>query len=166
MATSRPSQALPVAREVLANLIYGPSYVSLDYALAYYGLIPERVEDVTSVTTGKSRRFATPFGVFTYRPMSLRRYSPGILIEGQGEQRFLIASPEKALVDKIWCDKRLKVSRIDDFADYLYEDLRMDPKRAASLNVERLALIAAAFKSRKITMLVRFITHHAGTPDE
>ena len=52
----------PWSREVLANLIYGPSYISLDYALAYYALIPERVEEVTSVTLSRSRRFDTPLG--------------------------------------------------------------------------------------------------------
>jgi predicted transcriptional regulator of viral defense system len=55
------------SRELLANLIYGPSYVSLDFALQHYGMIPERVEAVTSVTTGRSRRFSTPIGLFTYR---------------------------------------------------------------------------------------------------
>ena len=50
----------PIRREVLANLIYGPSYVSLDSALSYNGMIPERIENVTSVTTGENRRFDTP----------------------------------------------------------------------------------------------------------
>ena len=47
--------------EVLANLIYGPSYVSYEYALTYYGLIPERVFEVTSATTQKNKMFNTPF---------------------------------------------------------------------------------------------------------
>jgi len=64
----------PFSREVLANMIYGPSYVSLDYALHYYGLIPERVEAVTSVTSGRSRRFSTPVGLFIYRMIPLRAY--------------------------------------------------------------------------------------------
>ena len=63
----------PLSREHLANLIYGPSYVSLDYALSHYGLIPERVENVTSVTTGEKRRFNTPFGDFTYQPLHPHR---------------------------------------------------------------------------------------------
>ena len=44
----------PYSKELLANLVYGPSYVSLDYALAYHGLIPERVEALTSVTPNRS----------------------------------------------------------------------------------------------------------------
>ena len=54
----------PFSREVLANLLYGPSYVSLDSALHHHGLIPERPEEVMSVTCGRSRRFATPVGPF------------------------------------------------------------------------------------------------------
>ena len=50
----------PFSREILANLLYGPSCVSLDYALHYHGLIPERVEAVTSVTTKRGARFNTP----------------------------------------------------------------------------------------------------------
>ena len=53
------------SREVLANLLYGPSYISLEYALQHHGLIPEAVETLTSVTTGRSRQFRTPLGAFT-----------------------------------------------------------------------------------------------------
>ena len=60
----------PLSRELLANLIYGPSYISLEYALSYHGLIPERVSTVTSVALGRSRKFDTPLGTFTYRSLS------------------------------------------------------------------------------------------------
>jgi hypothetical protein len=156
----------PVVRELLANLIYGPSYVSLDYALSYHGLIPERVEDITSVTTGKPRSFQTPLGVFSYRQMPPARYAPGITFAGEAEGRFLIACPEKALVDKVWCDKRLRATKLDDFSAYLFEDLRVDAGRLASLNQASLDIIAAAFASRKIDMLVRFIERHRGTSHE
>jgi len=152
-----------ISRELLANLIYGPSYVSLDYALSYHGLIPERVEDVTSVTTGKARRFQTPFGVFTYRPLPPDRYAPGITLAGELPGRFLIACPEKALVDKVWCDKRFKPVRMDDYAAYLLEDLRVDRDRLSALDPARLQAVASAFDSRKIDRLVRFILHSTGT---
>ena len=147
----------PVIREQLANVIYGPSYVSLDYALSYYGMIPERVEEVTSVTTGKARRFETPFGVFSYRPLPVERYEPGITFGGSAPSRFLIASPEKALVDKVWCDKRFKPTRQADLNDYLISDLRIDPSRLAGLNPSMLAQLASTYRSRRITMLVRVL---------
>lgn len=152
----------PVVRELLANLIYGPSYVSLDYALSYHGLIPERVEDVTCVTTGRPRRFETPFGVFTYRPLPPHRYAPGVLLAGEPEAQFLIASPEKAIVDKVWCDKRIKAPSEKDFADYFFQDLRIDEERIRSLDLERLDQIASAFSSRKISTLMKFIRSTKG----
>lgn len=152
----------PLSRELLANLIYGPSYVSLDYALSHYGMIPERVENVTSVTTGESRRFSTPFGVFTYRHLPPRRYAPGISWSGKGDVSYLIASPEKALVDKVWTDKGFISTKPKDFNTYLFKDLRMDEQRLSSLDADRLANIAGAFASRKITMLTRCLGRPGG----
>ena len=57
----------PYSRELLANLIYGPSFVSLDSALSFHGLIPERVEALMSVTTKRPKSFDTPIGSFIYR---------------------------------------------------------------------------------------------------
>ena len=152
----------PLSREHLANLIYGPSYVSLDYALSHYGLIPERVENVTSVTTGENRRFSTPLGTFTYRPLPPRRYAPGIRWAGAGDTHYLMASPEKALVDKVWTDKRFSPASLTDFDAYLFEDLRVDEQRLSSLDPDRIAAIARAFASRKINMLARYLARRTG----
>lgn len=151
-----------LSRELLANLIYGPSYVSLDYALSHYGMIPERVEDVTSITTGENRRFTTPFGVFTYRFLSPHRYAPDVRWAGEGDTRYLMASPEKALVDKVWTDKRFSPINLKDFDAYLLEDLRMDEQRLSLLNNDRLAAIAHAFASGKINMLLRCVAQRTG----
>ncbi len=62
------------SHEHLANLIYGPSYISLDYALHTYGLIPERVETVTSVTLDRTKSFSTPVGNFSFRKIGLKAY--------------------------------------------------------------------------------------------
>ncbi len=147
----------PISRELLANLIYGPSYVSMDYALSYHGLIPERVETVTSVTTGRSRQFETPFGTFTYRRLTENRYALGALLEQSGKVSFLMASPEKALADKVWADKRFSGIRISDFETYLVDDLRIDPSRLASLERGRLEAIDSASDSQKIRLLVRYL---------
>ena len=53
--------------EVLANLIYGPSAISLSYALAFYGMIPERVSTITSITPKRCKKFGTPVGLFFIR---------------------------------------------------------------------------------------------------
>jgi len=147
----------PISREYLANLIYGPSYVSLDYALSHHSLIPERVATVTSVTTGRSREFETPFGMFSYRMLCGSRYSMGAMLEMTGRPPFLIATPEKALADKVWTDKRFSGQRLADYEPYLFEDLRLDRDLALTLDDQRWQDIAAVFDSIKIHNLVRYL---------
>jgi len=147
----------PISREQIANLIQGPSYVSLEYALAYHGLIPERVEVVTSVTTRRSRRFATPLGAFTYRSLLETRYATGAVLEPAGKTTFLIATPEKALADKVWTDKGFSGERLSDFAPYLLEDLRIDDAALSLLSASRLRAVAHAYSSAKIYRLIRYL---------
>lgn len=156
----------PLNRELLANLIYGPSYVSLDSALSYHGMIPERVENVLSATTRRTRRFVTPFGVFAYRSFPCARYAPGVQWMGEGAARYLVASPEKALIDKIWADMRFKPANRREVEAYLMEDLRMDRMRLAALDMDRLVRIAGAFGSKKVDLLVRVLIRLKGAAHE
>lgn len=156
----------PIVREYLANLIHGPSYISLDFALSHHGLIPERVTEVTSVTPQRPREFDTPFGIFSYRRLNARRYALGATLEKVGAATFLIANAEKALADKVWTDKRFSGSRVGDFEDYLFEDLRVDREIASRLDISRLEGIARAYRSVKVDNLVRFLVRSRRTPHE
>ena len=156
-AFAAPLRRQPIVREQLANLIYGPSYVSLDSALNYHGLIPERVEAVTSVTTGRSRHFDTPFGTFSYQMLAATRYAVGALLLPEKAPSFLMASPEKALADKLWTDKRFAGTRVGDFGPYLLDDLRIDPQALRALGTARLDAIGQAYDSPKIGNLLRFL---------
>ncbi len=147
----------PICRELLANLIHGPSYVSLEYALSFHGLIPERVEVVTSVCTGRSRRFGTAVGTFTYRSLTAERYSWGAEVVSTQSGSFLMASPAKALADKVWTDKRFAGARTSDFESYLFEDLRIDREQLATMRCRDLMEAAGACGSPKIRRLARFI---------
>lgn len=148
----------PFSREILANMIYGPSYVSLDYALHYHGLIPERVEAVTSVTCGRGRRFSTPVGLFIYRVVPMRAYQIGIdQIEIEGGRSFLIATPEKALTDKIHDDRGTGIRTQAEMRGYLLNNLRIDPERLGKLDTETIAIIADRCRSRKIRLLSNFV---------
>ena len=155
----------PISREHIANLIYGPSYVSLDYALSYHGLIPERVEAVTSVTTRPSRRFETPIGSYFYRALSPARYTQGVVLESAGTITFLMATPEKALVDKVWTDRRFGGKRISDFKAYLLEDLRIDREGLTGLRNSRLEAIARAYDSAKINRLMSYLGRLGRNPN-
>ena len=144
----------PYSKEILANLIYGPSYISLAYALQYHDLIPERVEAVTSVTTGRSRRFNSPVGLFTYQSIPLSAFRIGMDRIEIGEKRaFLIAIPEKALADKIYFERGLGIRSQKMMSAYLEHDLRIDPADLTKLKPEILDDIAQRYRSKKIRLL-------------
>ena len=155
----------PYSTEILANLIYGPSYVSLDYALQHYGLIPERVEGVTSVTTGRSRNFLTPVGLFIYRMIPLRAFQIGMdRIEIGDGRAFLIATPEKALADKIYEDRGTGLHTQKELGDYLERNLRVDLAGVREMNPDDLDAIASRYRSQKIRALGRLVRRmHRGT---
>lgn len=151
-----------VSREYLANMIYGPSYISLDYALSFYSLIPEKVFTVTSVSVGRSREFSTPFGHFSYRMLKSDRYSTGISMESSGSISFLIASPEKALIDKVWSDTRATRSTSRLWLKYLEDDLRLDMDKLSDFSPIMLRGIADAYSSEKISGFTAFLTEFVG----
>ncbi len=81
----------------VANRLYTPSYVSFDYALSYYGLIPERVYEVTSATLHAKKVFEKPLGRFSYRPIPMDVYALGVdwLYDEVNGGKF-IATPRKS----------------------------------------------------------------------
>ncbi len=152
----------PLSSHVLANLIYGPSCVSLQSALAQYDLIPERVAAATSVTPLRNKRFDTPVGRFTYRYLNPTRYPVGVdrqvLADGTA---YLIATPEKALADWLVLQPgHPRLSGPDDLLAYLVENLRLDEDGLAGLDPARLGDLARAYSSRRVDLLASL----AGAP--
>ncbi|MCL5965796.1 MAG: hypothetical protein M1550_01010 [Deltaproteobacteria bacterium] len=148
----------PLCRELLANLIYGPSCVSLEYALASHGLIPERVETVTSVTCGRSRAFDTPVGRFTYRMISMEALPIGVDRVETGDGRaFLIATPEKALADVLVADRRGSIASRRELASYLDESWRVEMGRLKGLDRNLLEELANGYRSRKVRLLASLV---------
>lgn len=112
---------------LLANHILGPSYVSMEAALSHWGLIPERVYEITSMTTADSKIYRTPAGRFSYRHLPLPYYSFGIRrVELTERQAVLMASPEKALCDKIVATSGILLRSTRQTKEFLLEDLRME----------------------------------------
>ena len=150
----------PFSREILANMIYGPSCVSLDFALHYHGLIPERVEAVTSVTSGRARRFATPVGLFIYRQIPSGAFPVGIdQVQLEVGRSFLMAVPEKALADKIQDDRGTGIRSQGDIRRYLIQNLRIDAEGLEKLRTETLSILAERYKSRKLRLLNKVVAH-------
>lgn len=159
-----PLRRRPFCRELLANLVYGPSYISLEYALHYHGLTPERVEAVTSVTCGRSRTFATPVGTFSYRMIPLEAFRTGMdRVELDDGRSFLVAIPEKALADRIVADRGAGISTQKELHEYLLSSLRIDPGGLRELDPVRVAEIARAYRSRRVKLLADLISRlHRG----
>jgi len=144
----------PFSRELLANLIYGPSYVSLDSALQYHGLIPEHVEAVASVTTGRSRSFDTPVGRFTYRQIPLAAFQIGMSrVEEIPGKAFLLAVAEKALADKIFDERNIGAGSPGRMMDHLLGNLRLDQAGLMRLNPNLVREIGVGYRSRKLRIL-------------
>ncbi len=143
----------PISRELLSNLIFGPSYVSREYALVFHGLIPEQVLAVTAMTTGRSRSFKTPLGLFDYSSLPLSAYTSGIDLVTVNERSFFMASAEKALADMAYVQRGLLLRSRPDVERFLYENLRIDPDDVLRLRPSILHDISAGAATRRVRFL-------------
>jgi len=134
----------PCSKETLANLIYGPSYISLEYALSFYGLIPERVETVTSVTNKRNKFFNTPAGNFSYRYINPIIYPAGITLYKQDKYHsILIATKEKALSDILYFSDNMTDEK--QLEEYLYKNLRLEKETLKGFNMKKLQKLARLY---------------------
>lgn len=146
----------PIDLISVANTLYTPSYVSFDYALSYYGMIPERVSEITSATSKNEKLFETPIGRFSYKKVPFKAYSLGIdwLYDENDGGRF-IATPEKALCDKIRYDRGIGTLTQGAMVDYLKYDLRLEITKP--LDAELIEEIARAYKSKNLKTLSKVV---------
>lgn len=144
---------------LLANHILGPSYVSVETALAYHGLIPERVYEIASMTTQAPRKFNTPLGTFTYTRLPLPYYAFGIRSEKLADDQYaMVASPEKALFDKIITTSGLLFRSRKAAKEFLLENMRMEPDALRQLNIkEMMTWINGSLKEESLSMIVHAI---------
>lgn len=144
---------------LLANHLFGPSYVSFDSALSFYGLIPERVYEVTSATTKRAERLITSIGAFSFARLPLPYYSFGIRNLKLGdEQHILIALPEKALFDKVVTTIGVKLNSSKSVTEYLVENLRIDEDDLQELDTKVMETwLGDAPKSKTLSMIIKSI---------
>ena len=142
---------------LLASSIYGPSYLSFDFALSYYGLIPEKVLVYTSATYDKKKKkqYNTPFGTYLYRDVPKNAYSIGIKLIEEGGYSYQIAFPEKALCDKLYTLSPLK--NISELVNLLFNDLRIDDEEFKKLNVKDLEEISKVYSSTNVKLLYKYV---------
>lgn len=140
---------------LVANHLYGPSYVSMETALRFYGLIPEAVYETESVTVKRPKIFTNPLGKFSYFRVPERYYPIGITQKSDGNETFLIATPEKALCDLVALTSNLNMRYIKEIRTWLEEDMRFDMDALRGFDTSIMKLCAA--EGKKKTMLTQII---------
>ncbi len=142
---------------LLSASIYGPSYLSFDFALSYYRLIPEKVFNYTSATFGKNKKkkFTNNFGTFLYRDVPKNVYHLGICLKTEGNYTYQIATKEKALCDKLYTLKTL--NNFKELENILFNDLRIDEEEIHNLNKKDIEEIAKFYHSRNVQLLSKYL---------
>jgi predicted transcriptional regulator of viral defense system len=124
---------------LIANHLYGPSYISMDSALCHWGLIPERVFEISSVTPKISKRFMAQNAVYSFTHLPIAYYPLGIQsISLTKTQTVLIASPEKALCDKVITTAGINLRSKQQAMAFLVEDLRIDKDQLREFNLREM----------------------------
>jgi len=149
----------PISRELIANHLYGPSYLSLETALSYYGMIPERVFSIRSMTPKRAKQFETALGSFDYTTVSAKYFSIGFHLEIiENEYAFLIATPTKAVCDMIVATPNLRLQSIKAVHNYLIDDLRIDVDVLKTLDTQIVNLcIEAGMKKGELRLLLKLL---------
>ena len=142
---------------LLAQSIYGPSYISFDYALSFYGMIPETAYSVTSATYMKRRdkAFHTDICSFYYSDVPENVFPLGVLFDQLDGEGFFIASREKAICDKLY--KIPPCRNMHEFEDLIYDDLRVFEDAIAELDVNDISALERMYRCRNVTMLNKLV---------
>ncbi|WP_051321517.1 type IV toxin-antitoxin system AbiEi family antitoxin domain-containing protein [Chrysiogenes arsenatis] len=154
--SSKAALSLPL----IANHLHGPSYVSMEFMLSHYGIIPEGVVQVTSVTTRRGKRFENCLGRFSYQSVPSVYYALGIEYVKAGERvGFMVASREKALCDWLALTPNVKVYSTKGLRVLLVEDMRMDEAILAELDSKKVLEFAeTGFRSERLMWLGRLLS--------
>ncbi|MBL7669893.1 MAG: hypothetical protein JNM39_05365 [Bdellovibrionaceae bacterium] len=143
----------PHSKEILANLIYGPSYISLETALSGYGFIPERVNVTTSICLGRGKSFSTPVGEFEYHHVKESIYAMGVQMKEVFKGAFCqYAAPEKALLDFLYIkETKGDFKNSKDYFKYLLDSYRFDLQTIESeISLKKLQNMAERFPFQQI----------------
>jgi predicted transcriptional regulator of viral defense system len=150
-----------ISKELIANHLYGPSYISLETALSFYGMIPERVYATLSVTAKRKKRYDTPLGIFDYKTVPAKYFSIGIVQKIiQDSYAYLIAAPEKALCDIIVTRSGIRIQSLNAITEFLMEDLRIDIDVVEEWDLSIITeCIKNGYKKKELEWLKKFIEY-------
>jgi len=144
-----PYQSNPPHPFVLAGLLHPLSYVSLESALRYHGLIPEAVYQTTCATQERSRVFTTPRGRFSFVRIPGKTPPAGVqFVPLDGQAGVMVASPWRAIADLVYSRREINAKK--NGLDFLTGSLRMEPEDLAGLDQRELPGIIRGFRSRRV----------------
>lgn len=144
---------------LIANHLRGPSYITRETALSYWGLIPERVHEISSATMKTAKVYDTEVGRFSYSHLPSPYFSYGVLSETVGENQVArIASPEKALCDTIVLTRGVNLRSLTQTLDYLLEDMRIDEDELITFQLDQVeSWLSEAPKRSSLGFLIKAI---------
>ena len=142
---------------LLAAFILSPSYLSFDFALSYYGLIPEKVESITSASLNlrKNKTFINKFGRYEYSDIPSSAFSEGLTYFKQGDYIVKIATKEKAICDSL--SKWRVAHSAKELKELLFEDKRIDEEEFKTCDFKLMSRLAALYKKTNLDLLVKLI---------
>ena len=143
---------------VLANVCLSPSYLSFEYALAFYGLIPETVSVYSSACFGKktNKIFESESLTLSYSFVPALAFPEGItFLKSEAGIRYKVASPEKALCDTLY--SRYPVRSVKDLKEMLFEDLRLDEEELRKLDLAFILRIIPLYRSTTLNVFEKYI---------
>jgi len=139
----------------LANHLYSPSYISLEYALQHYNFIPEAVHLITSVTSKKTKNITNDLGSFSYSKIKSEMFSNYSLTKDYYGNEFYIASPEKALIDFLY----FRVRKIKKLKKNIFESsYRL--QNLEEVDCKKLMRISSAFKMKKLDSITKLLIEY------
>ena len=138
------------SRYYLANQLYIPSYISLESALSYYGMIPEGVYATTSVSSKKTQQFNNFFGQFTYQQVASQLFADFIMMRDEFNNVVYIASRERAVIDFLYLKVGWQLTYDDDIFTHSYRFQNLK-----TLDIEKLQVLSEKFKQKKTDKLFK-----------
>lgn len=141
----------------LASSILSPSYLSFDWALSYYGLIPEKVVAITSASLNnrKNKTFINKFGRYEYSDIPSIAFPEGLTYIEDGDYIVKIATKEKAICDSL--SKWRVVNSVKSLKELLFVDKRIDKEEFSTCDFPLLVRLASLYKKTNLDLLIKLI---------
>lgn len=136
----------------IAQLIYGPSYISFESSLSYFGWIPESVPVTCSATIKQTKNFSNVLGIFSFEKIPNTIFSLGVRWVNEEDAKFLMADPWKSITDMIY----LRNKKWDDVWS-LMEDLRIEKETILSSNLALLELLVQVYPHKNTRHIAKNI---------